>query len=91
MKLTLINRLSYIKFLPIHWTIIITSISPEPCNSHVEGWHSRVKEVSSKLHPNIYTWIERTQREDQRQWPRPRFRASSYIVWRRRRAYRPSL
>jgi len=88
MKSTLINQLLYIKFPPIHWTITITSISPEPCNSHVEGWHSRVKEVSSKPHPNIYMWIEYTQREDWRQWPRPRFRASGYIIW---RAYRPSL
>ena len=32
-------------------------------NNHVEGWHSRIKKIISKPHPNIYSWVEFSQRE----------------------------
>ena len=32
--------------------------------NNVEGWHSRMKKVITKLHPNIFAWIEFIQREE---------------------------
>ena len=33
-------------------------------NNHIEGWHSRIKKIISKPHPNIYSWVEFIQREE---------------------------
>ena len=33
-------------------------------NNHIEGWHSRIKKIIGKPHPNIYTWVEFIQREE---------------------------
>ena len=49
-------------FPPIHWNYF-NQHQPRT-NNHVEGWHSRMKKVISKPHPNIYTWIEYIQREE---------------------------
>ena len=33
-------------------------------NNHVEGWHSRLKKVVGKPHPNIYEIIDVLKREE---------------------------
>ena len=33
-------------------------------NNHVEGWHSRLKKVVGKPHPNIYEIIDVFKREE---------------------------
>ena len=33
-------------------------------NNHVEGWHSQIKKIINKPHPNIYSWVEFIQREE---------------------------
>ncbi len=33
-------------------------------NNHVEGWHSRLKKVVGKAHPNIYELVEVIKSED---------------------------
>ena len=35
-----------------------------PTNNHVEGWHSRLKKVVGKPHPNIYEIIDVFKREE---------------------------
>jgi len=47
-------------FPPIHWNYF-NQHQPRT-NNHSEGWHSRMKKVISKPHPNVYTWIEYIQR-----------------------------
>ena len=47
---------------PIHWNYF-NQHQPRT-NNNVEGWHSRMKKVISKPHPNIFAWIEYIQREE---------------------------
>ena len=49
-------------FPPIHWNYF-NQHQPRT-NNHVEGWHSRMKKVISKPHPNIFAWIDYIQREE---------------------------
>lgn len=49
-------------FPPIHWNYF-NQHQPRT-NNHVEGWHSRMKKVISRPHPNIFSWIEYIQREE---------------------------
>ena len=49
-------------FPPIHWNYF-NQHQPRT-NNNVEGWHSRMKKVISKPHPNIFAWIEYIQREE---------------------------
>ena len=44
-------------FPPIHWNYF-NQHQPRT-NNHVEGWHSRMKKVISKPHPNIFVYIQR--------------------------------
>ena len=43
-------------FPPIHWNYF-NQHQPRT-NNHVEGWHSRMKKVICKPHPNIFAWIK---------------------------------
>ena len=49
-------------FPPLHWNYF-NQHQPRT-NNNVEGWHSRMKKINSKPHPNIFAWIEFIQREE---------------------------
>ena len=46
----------------IHWNYF--NQQHPRTNNNVEGWHSRMKKIISKPHPNIFSWIEFIQREE---------------------------
>ena len=39
------------------------SYDGSPTNSHLEGWHNRLKRIVKKSHPNIYELIDVFKRE----------------------------
>ena len=49
-------------FPPLHWNYF-NQHQPRT-NNNVEGWHSRMKKIISKPHPNIFAWIKFVQREE---------------------------
>ena len=60
-------------------------------NNNVEGWHSRIKKIISKPHPNIFAWIEFIQREESVTKAKIHFVKEDVVLKKRRKRYRPFL